>query len=212
MGTPSDALREYLDAQAAEKNKRFKEGVAKAAATRSANATKRKAKEFGEAGDLYHLHPADDPWSIKCRTLCGKVVPVKYALAPRMVATSTVLMVAGCQKCLGILAGWRLFHTKPLTFRRLNAWAGGHPLAMSKEEGANAMKQTLINALNAMMKCSDFVGYDLACDQLIGLLGLEEKRLSGEPDPDEAKKKRAFHVELVRLKLPPEVMKALRGA
>lgn len=249
MGTPSEMLAWYRGQDPESIAQREKETAEKRAAAlaKAREARKEKAKKRAEsrAKWVYCIHPADDPWTIRCRTLCGVVRSADIVVSPKAVARAKVTV---CETCKALLAGWKLFHNKPLTSRRLNTWGkdkmGTTGEAKTRDEMVLELALVAINeakcpGCNGTRVVAGKNGEDEACgecsawaakkdmigDMLIGLIGLEGEERSGVPAVrnlpdgeggtrvrDRAKIRRALHVELAKLKLPAEVLRALRSA
>lgn len=208
MATPSEALRKYLgvqtpeeqDAEAAVKNQIWKERQIAAAFNRDLALAKARAARAEQAkqraSTTRHLHPADDPWTRTCRTLCGVVVKVEFALAPVASALrGETWKQHGCHRCEGLWAAWRLFgNGKPLTYRRLNKWTDEEKNMRAKDLAIEADGTVVIDipkkgrelalekALEVLMHGAKEMDRDLreaAANIIIGLIAFETAAREG---------------------------------
>ncbi len=224
MSTPSEALRQYLGVGPSqelidqEREAKAVRDAARVMALRKAtemSALKRSMRKQKRESEGRHFHPADDPWTLRCRTLCGRIVNAKNALSPR--SNPKGLLV--CEECRSTLAAWRVFSTKPLTYRRLNSW-----LSEESMDKKTQREHALEHALEALTSGESNealamrVGYgdgglrEAQAGLIVGLIQLECMDRLGSPLENSAEKRRHLMVELVRSGLPPEVLKAIRNA
>jgi hypothetical protein len=205
-------------------------GRKKAAETRARNAkAKQEAKEVELKEIGRHIHPSDDPWTKKCRTLCGRIVPVEYALSSGQAKWAT------CDECKALLDAFRIFvSTKTLTYRRLNAWGTNIEVTeeektMEKTKRQISLERALVvlqevatrrvpekvkqedgSEIEVMRRYVDEGTTDALGDYLIALINLEQKRLKN-PEAPASTEMRRYHVSIAKLKVPVEVLQALRS-
>lgn len=151
MGTPSDALAEYLGRRRPselladlEREEQAKRDAARVMTRRAALEKARAARSEAaarRAQRLIHVHPHDDEGKLYLiagkgkqstdfffRRICdGRWTRQAFVVAARAVGTSSLMKAPtpanACPVCLGIWVCWKLFGTnKPLTLRRLNAF------------------------------------------------------------------------------------------
>lgn len=214
MSNPSEFLADLEREHQAALDARRVMALRKANEARSAKSAKRAASL---AKLEFCIHPSDDPWSGRCRTLCNRIRNSDYVVAPS--ATARVAKPL-CEACATWLAKWKLFgNNRPLTFRRLNVFKD-QERHMDKTnvvvDGKTRREAALEKALQAVA-ASTMLDKETASDMLIGLMHLEIRKRAPDPiDSEElierrTQQRRAWHVALARMKLPVEVLKALRG-
>lgn len=248
MGTPSQALMEYLGQspeQLVEKKMELERKRLDAlGAARNARTLKAAERKRAMEKRVYCLHPVDDYFAGRCRTLCGDVRHVDLVLSPSAVASVKKPL---CERCVARLEAWKLYGGgKPLTYRRLNMFNAQEKLMDG--ETKTKREQALENALTVMsghdeeregksfrvsppasVLAMDPEYRELAVSMLIGLIQLETERreksravaasqdeeamdLWAKLDEERSLRRRALHVELIKMKLPKEVLAALKGA
>jgi len=129
-----------------------------------------------------------------------------------------------CDDCRAVLLAWKTFGpNKPLTYRRLNTWHTEESIMEAETKTRReVVLEKAIGVLNKpTTRCEK---KSIAMDFLIGLLADETARRKGRADvvstvidgaryvTDHVKARKALHLELVKLGLPPEVIAVLTGA
>jgi hypothetical protein len=69
-------------------------------------------------------------------------------------------------------------------------------------------RRALVAALQAVLR-SSFEFKEEAADALVGIIGLEDRRADGRSEPGDPERILYAKTLLVRMRLPPEVLKAL---
>lgn len=220
MGTPSDAWREMNEAAFEAAAAKRRESLGKANAARAKSKAMREEKE---QTTRRCIHPADDPWTRTCRTLCGEVRPCSYVLTPRASVLSTsTWQHLGCARCEATLRAWKLFNPKPLTYRRLNSWpipAQEATVEPGEDKPLTPRARAIMRAIEVRRKelgeahLSDiargFGGEDVQLNALRELVMLELAEIEGTPSAHAGAMRKAWSVGLMESKPSKDVLAAL---
>jgi hypothetical protein len=229
---PSEYLRAMHAQDEAEATARRKAAQEKGlAAARAARKEKAKRRAAADAVAVHHLAPQQATYGyVQLHTACRQTAALKRCYASVSVAQFIALPAANrCETCLREWAAFKLYVGRTMTVRRLHAFQRQeHDMAelidsVAKVNGPNAGGATgreaaLVRALEALRDGAGEIKYgspSTAADYLIQLIGHEQaKRAGTATDAEKERMKavgRALNVELVRMGLPDDVLKALRG-